>query len=82
MATSRAHSPARFDPVYFGHFKCNLVAVRDCPAVLAWLRRVYNHPGVADTVNMEHIKKHYYMSHKHINPTQIVPLSDGPDMKE
>lgn len=50
--------PSRFDPVYFGHFKCNLLAVRDCPNTLTWLKRIYAIPGVKDTVNMEHIKAH------------------------
>lgn len=68
----------RFDPVYFGHFKCNLVAIRDLPNTLRWLKDIY--AQVKDTVNMEHIKKHYYVSHKQINPTGIVPLSDGPQL--
>ncbi len=68
----------RFDPVYFGHFKCNLLSVRDSPATLKWLQRMVDTPGVKGTINMEHIKKHYYMSHKQINPTQVVPLSNGP----
>lgn len=68
----------RFDPVYFGHFKCNLLAVRDCPNTLRWLKQIAALPGVKETINMTHIKRHYYMSHKQINPNQIVPLSDGP----
>jgi len=68
----------RFDPVYFGHFKCNLLAVHDCPNTLTWLKRMVAYPGLKDTINMKHIKKHYYMSHKQINPTGIVPLSNGP----
>jgi glutathionyl-hydroquinone reductase len=70
----------RFDPVYFGHFKCNLVAIKDLPNTLRWLKRIY--AQVKDTVNMEHIKKHYYVSHKQINPTGIVPLSNGPVLLE
>ncbi len=70
----------RFDPVYYGHFKCNLLAIKDCPSILNWARRVYQIPGVKETVNMTHIKCHYYMSHVKINPTQIVPLSNGPDL--
>lgn len=70
----------RFDPVYFGHFKCNLLAVRDCPNTLRWLRQIAAMPGVKETINMTHIKRHYYMSHKQINPNQIVPLSDGPTL--
>lgn len=46
----------RFDPVYFGHFKCNLLSVSDCPNVLRWLRMIANLPGVKETINMEHIK--------------------------
>jgi putative glutathione S-transferase len=68
----------RFDPVYVGHFKCNLLAVKDCPNTLAWLSRMVAVPGIKETINMTHIKRHYYMSHKQINPTGIVPLSDGP----
>ena len=70
----------RFDPVYVGHFKCNLKTVRDFPFLFRWLKNVYNYPGIKETINMEHIKKHYYMSHKQINPNQIVPLSNGPDL--
>jgi putative glutathione S-transferase len=66
----------RFDPVYFGHFKCNLLATKDCPGVMRWMRKIY--AMVADTVDMEHIKRLYYESHKHINPNGIVPLSNGP----
>lgn len=46
----------RFDPVYFGHFKCNLLAVKDCPNILRWLRQVTATPGVKETINMDHIK--------------------------
>ena len=69
----------RFDPVYFGHFKCNMVAVRDLPNTMRWLKQIY--ARVKDTVNMVHIKNHYYASHKQINPTGIVPLSDGPKLE-
>ena len=68
----------RFDPVYVGHFKCNLRRIADYPALSAYLRRLYGMPGVAETVNFEHIKRHYYESHKTINPTGVVPL--GPVM--
>lgn len=68
----------RHDPVYFGHFKCNLVAVKDLPNLTKWLKIVYEKDGIDETVHMEHIKKHYYMSHRHINPTAIVPLYNGP----
>jgi putative glutathione S-transferase len=68
----------RFDAVYVGHFKCNLKTLREYPHIMRWLKDVYHIDGVKDTINMDHIKKHYYMSHKQINPTQIVPLYDGP----
>lgn len=68
----------RFDPVYHGHFKCNYKRIVDYPALSRYLSKLYHWPGVADTVNFDHIKRHYYFSHKDINPTQIVPL--GPDL--
>ena len=68
----------RFDAVYFGHFKCNLRRIRDYPAIDAYLRELYQWPGIAPTVNFEHIKGHYYQSHTMINPTAIVPL--GPEL--
>ncbi|MFC0399930.1 glutathione S-transferase family protein [Paraburkholderia rhizosphaerae] len=63
----------RFDAVYFGHFKCNLRRIADHPNLSAYTRDIYQHPGVASTVNFEHIKRHYYESHRTINPTGIVP---------
>jgi glutathionyl-hydroquinone reductase len=63
----------RFDAVYHGHFKCNLRRIVDYPALWAFTRRMYALPGVRDTVNFEHIKRHYYESHRHINPTGVVP---------
>ncbi|KAJ2607082.1 S-glutathionyl-(chloro)hydroquinone reductase [Coemansia sp. RSA 1804] len=72
----------RFDPVYHGHFKCNLKQIATgYPNILRWTREFYQLPGIKDTVNMEHIKKHYYMSHTQINPTKVVPLSNGPDLE-
>ena len=68
----------RFDAVYHGHFKCNLRRVVDYPALMAYTRRLYQHPGVRGTVDFAHIKRHYYQSHRHINPTGIVPA--GPDV--
>lgn len=68
----------RFDPVYYGHFKCNLRQVRDYPNLWNYVRDIYQTPGVADTVDMRHIKAHYYGSHVAINPTRIVPK--GPDI--
>lgn len=63
----------RFDAVYHGHFKCNLRRLVDYPQLWAYARELYQWPGVADTVNMDHIKNHYYRSHPAINPTGIVP---------
>jgi putative glutathione S-transferase len=69
---------ARFDPVYVGHFKCNLRRIADYPNLSNYLRELYQVPGVAETVNMHHIKSHYYGSHETINPTRIVPV--GPEI--
>ncbi|MGI9506943.1 MAG: glutathione S-transferase family protein [Geminicoccaceae bacterium] len=63
----------RFDPVYVGHFKCNLRRLIDYPSLFAYARELYQWPGVAETVDFHHIKNHYYASHRSINPTQIVP---------
>ncbi len=68
----------RFDAVYVGHFKCNVRRLDDYTNLSNYLRDLYQYPGVADTVNMEHIKGHYYRSHKTINPTGIVPV--GPEV--
>src|SRR5215217_6549257 len=68
----------RFDPVYVGHFKCNLRRIADYPHLSGYLRDLYQTGGIAETVNMAHIKGHYYESHRTINPTGIVPL--GPIM--
>lgn len=68
----------RFDAVYHGHFKCNLRQIRDYPQLSSYLRHLYQMPGIASTVNMDHIKRHYYVTHDDINPTGIVPL--GPDL--
>ncbi|MPW06439.1 glutathione S-transferase family protein [Paraburkholderia sp. CNPSo 3155] len=64
----------RFDAVYVGHFKCNLQRIADYPNLSAYTRDIYQMPGVAQTVNFDHIKRHYYESHRGINPTGIVPL--------
>lgn len=64
----------RFDAVYYGHFKCNKRPIKDYPALQAYLERIYNQPGVAETVNFDHIKRHYYYTHDDINPTRIVPV--------
>ncbi|MBH0236655.1 glutathione S-transferase family protein [Methylobrevis albus] len=63
----------RFDPVYVGHFKCNLRRIADYPALSGYLRELYQTPGVAGTVDLGHIKTHYYWSHTTINPTRIIP---------
>ena len=68
----------RFDPVYVGHFKCNKRRIVDYPNLWPYVRDLYQVPGVADTVHMDHIKSHYYASHDTINPTRIVPV--GPDI--
>ena len=64
---------ARFDPVYVGHFKCNRSRLADMPNLSGYFRDLYAMPGVKETVNLLHIKKHYYMSHPTVNPTGIVP---------
>jgi glutathionyl-hydroquinone reductase len=66
----------RFDSVYHGHFKCNLRRIVDYPNLWGYSKDLYQQPGVAGTVNMDHIRKHYYGSHESINPTRIV--SKGP----
>ena len=68
----------RFDPVYVGHFKCNLRRIADYPNLSNYMRELYQVPGVAETVNLHHIKSHYYGSHETINPTRIVPI--GPEI--
>lgn len=69
----------RFDSVYFGHFKCNIRRIVDYPNLWGYLRELYQVPGVAETVNMTHIKQHYYSSHANINPTRIVPVGPAID---
>ena len=64
----------RFDAVYYGHFKCNLRRIIDYPNLQGYLLDLYQHPGIAETVSIDHIKRHYYMTHEEINPTRIVPL--------
>lgn len=68
----------RFDAVYVTHFKCNIRRIIDYPNLWAYTREIYQMPGIAETVNMEHIKRHYFESHRSINPLGIVPL--GPDL--
>jgi putative glutathione S-transferase len=64
----------RFDVVYHGHFKCNLRRIIDYPNLQGYLMDLYQQRGIADTVNFDHIKRHYYMTHTQINPTRIVPI--------
>ena len=71
----------RFDPVYVGHFKCNLRRIADYPNLSGYLRDLYAVPGVAATVNLQHIKGHYYESHKTINPPGVVPLGPVLDLE-
>ena len=66
--------------MYVGHFKCNLRRIVDYPNLSGYLRDLYQMPGVADTVNMDHIKRHYYMTHPEINPTRIVPAGPIQDL--
>jgi putative glutathione S-transferase len=67
----------RFDAVYHGHFKCNRVKLTELPNLWAYARRLYQSPGFGETVDFDHIKRHYYITHDNINPTGIVPK--GPD---
>jgi putative glutathione S-transferase len=72
----------RFDPVYVGHFKCNLRRIVDFPNLWSFTRELYQIPGVADTVNMDHIKKHYYASHPTVNPSGVIPAGPQIDFDE
>ncbi|GAC1307321.1 MAG: glutathione S-transferase family protein [Vulcanimicrobiaceae bacterium] len=71
----------RFDAVYVGHFKCNLRRIADYPHLSAYLRDLYQQPGIAETVDFEHIKRHYYTTHDDINPTRIVPVGPLQDLR-
>src|SRR5207247_1665020 len=70
----------RFDAVYHGHFKCNLRRIIDYPNLQGYLMDLYQQPGISDTVNFDHIKRHYYMTHTEINPTRIVPIGPVIDL--
>lgn len=70
----------RFDAVYHGHFKCNLRRIVDYPNLQGYLMDLYQQPGIADTVNFDHIKRHYYVTHDDINPTRIVPIGPVLDL--
>jgi putative glutathione S-transferase len=77
----------RFDSVYHGHFKCNVRRIVDYPNLRGYLMDLYQQPGIAETVNFDHIKRHYYFTHDDINPTRIVPIGpaldlDGPHGRE
>jgi putative glutathione S-transferase len=68
----------RFDAVYHTHFKCNRKLIAQYPALHRYMAKIYQLPGIAETIDMDHIQFHYYYSHRHINPTGIVPR--GPDV--
>jgi putative glutathione S-transferase len=70
----------RFDVVYHSHFKCNIRRIIDYPNLQEYLMDLYQQPGIADTVNFDHIKRHYYMTHTEINPSRIVPLGPALDL--
>jgi putative glutathione S-transferase len=70
----------RFEPVYHYHFKCNLKRLSDYPALWAYVRDIYQTPGVAETCNLDHIKHHYFTSHPSINPNQIIPVGPAFDL--
>jgi putative glutathione S-transferase len=72
----------RFDAVYHGHFKCNLRRIIDYPNLQGYLMDLYQQPGIAETVNLDHIKRHYYMTHTAINPTRIVPIGPLLDLTQ
>ena len=71
----------RFDTVYHGHFKCNIRRLVDYPNLFAYLKDLYQQEGIADTVNFDHIKRHYYVTHDDINPTGIVPMGPEQDLR-
>jgi putative glutathione S-transferase len=70
----------RFDPVYVGHFKCNLRRIADYPQLSAYLRDLYQQPGIAATVDLDQIKRHYYRTHPTLNPNRIVPVGPALDL--
>jgi len=71
----------RFDEVYHTHFKCNVARVTDFDALWGHTRDVYQLPGVAATVNMDHVKEHYYTTHTDVNPKRLIPLGPDPDFE-
>ncbi|MBO0343881.1 glutathione S-transferase family protein [Roseibium sp. CAU 1637] len=70
----------RFDPVYFGHFKCNIRRIADFPNLHGFMRELYQMPGIAETVQFNTIKTHYYGSHAEVNPTRIIPVGPEQDL--
>ena len=72
----------RFDVVYHGHFKCNVRRIIDYSNLQGYLMDLYQQPGISDTVNFDHIKRHYYMTHTQINPTRIVPIGPALDLTQ
>lgn len=70
----------RFDPVYVSHFKCDRNRIADYPVLSAYLRDIYQHPGVAETVDLDHIRHHYYCSHPTINPSGVIPVGPRVDL--
>jgi len=72
----------RFDAVYHGHFKCNVRRIVDYQNLQGYLLDLYQQPGVAETVNLDHIKRHYYVTHDDINPTRIVPIGPAMDLTQ
>lgn len=71
----------RFDPVYVSHFKCDHKRIADYPALSGYLRDIYQTPGIAETVNFDHIKQHYFCSHTMLNPTGIIPVGPAFDLR-
>lgn len=72
----------RFDAVYHGHFKCNVRRIIDYPNLFGYLKDLYQTDGIAETVNFDHIKRHYYVTHDDINPTRIVPIGPEQDLTQ
>lgn len=70
----------RFDAVYYGHFKCNRQLLSSFPNLFGYLRELYQWPGIAETVHVQHVKRHYYYSHDTINPTRVIPLGPSLDL--
>jgi putative glutathione S-transferase len=70
----------RFDPVYVGHFKCNIRCLREYPNLWGYMLELYQRPGIAGVTRLDHVKYHYYASHETINPTGIVPAGPALDL--